>query len=80
MDKNELVPLPWITPEPAIRVNALLDASWTCFNTVNTVKKLLGDVGTHLVVILGSMTSQLQPLDVCINKPFNDRLKRVYED
>lgn len=47
---------------------------------VNTAKRLLGDVGTHLVVILGGMTAQLQLLVVCINKPFKDRLKQVYVD
>lgn len=33
-----------------------------------------------LVIIPGGMTSQLQPLDVSINKPFKDYVKREYEN
>lgn len=47
---------------------------------VNVTKELLEDVGTHFVLIPGAMTSQLQPLDVCINKLFEDWRKRVYAD
>lgn len=33
---------------------------------------------TDLVVIPGGMTSQQQPLDVCINKPVEDRIQALY--
>lgn len=35
-----------------------------------TTKKCFKEVKTHLAVIPGGLTSQLQPLDVSINKPF----------
>jgi hypothetical protein len=35
---------------------------------------------TDLVVILGGMTSQLQVLDVVVNKPFKDHLKQLYSE
>lgn len=43
------------------------------------VKEALAKANTDLVVIPGGMTSQLQPLDVCINKPFKDLVRREYE-
>jgi hypothetical protein len=33
----------------------------------------------NLVVILGGITSQLQPLDVSVNKPFKDHLRKEYK-
>uniref|UniRef100_A0A1E1X1Z9 HTH CENPB-type domain-containing protein n=1 Tax=Amblyomma aureolatum TaxID=187763 RepID=A0A1E1X1Z9_9ACAR len=44
------------------------------------VKEKLQRDRTHLVVIPGGMTSILQPLDVCLNKPFKDRLRQLYWD
>jgi hypothetical protein len=35
-------------------------------------------LNTHLVIIPGSITSQLQVLDVVVNKPFKDRVRRLY--
>lgn len=35
---------------------------------------------TQQVVIPGGLTSILQPLDVCINKPFKDHLRRFYNE
>jgi hypothetical protein len=40
------------------------------------VKKL----NTNLVIIPGDMTSQLQVLDVVVNMPFKDHLKRQYSN
>jgi hypothetical protein len=40
------------------------------------VKKL----NTNLVIIPRGMTSQLQVLDVVVNKPFKDHLKRQYSN
>lgn len=44
------------------------------------VKKVLEDGHTDLVVIPGGMTSQLQVLDVVVNKPFKDCLRRQYTE
>lgn len=46
----------------------------------NAMKKTLKKAKTDLAVILGDMTSQLQPLDVAINKAFKDRLNKHYTD
>ncbi|EEC16950.1 POGO family transposase, putative [Ixodes scapularis] len=44
----------------------------------DSVRRLLRGSRIELVVIPGGMTSQLQPLDVCINKPFKDHIRRLY--
>jgi hypothetical protein len=43
---------------------------------VKTVASSL--LNTDLVMVPGSMTSQLQVLDAVVNKPFKDRLHRLY--
>lgn len=40
------------------------------------VKEALQKANTNLVVIPGGIMSQLQPLDVAINKPFKERVAR----
>ena len=44
------------------------------------LKKAARDVKTDMAVIPGGLTSVLQPLDVCINKPFKDRLRKLWND
>lgn len=44
------------------------------------VKSTIQDMNTDLVVIPGGMTSKLQVLDVCINKPFKDNLRLLYSE
>ncbi|KAM7303791.1 putative POGO family transposase [Ixodes scapularis] len=44
------------------------------------VKNAIREAKSDLFVILGGTTSQLQPLHVCINKPFKDRVRREYEE
>jgi hypothetical protein len=39
-----------------------------------------GSINTDLVVIPGGVTSQLQVLDVVVNKPFKDHLKQLYSE
>lgn len=43
-------------------------------HTTDAVKKM-HDCKTDLIIILGGMISQLQPLDIFVNKPVKDRLK-----
>lgn len=43
------------------------------------VKKEVEAMNTDLVIIPGGMTSQLQVLDVVVNKPFKDHMRKKYE-
>lgn len=44
------------------------------------VKNKLALQNTDLVVIPGGMTSKLQVLDVVVNKPFKDNIRKLYSD
>jgi hypothetical protein len=44
------------------------------------VKEEMRKANTDLVMIAGGMTSQLQVLDVAINKPFKDHLRQLHID
>ncbi|CAG8632807.1 2269_t:CDS:1, partial [Diversispora eburnea] len=44
------------------------------------VKKKAREENTDLCVIPGELTSTVQPLDVCINKPFKDRLRKKWDN
>lgn len=44
------------------------------------VKASLQKEKTDLVIIPGGMTSQLQVLDVAVNKPFKDKMRALYND
>jgi hypothetical protein len=44
------------------------------------VEEEMRNANTDLVVIPGGMTSQLQVLDVAVNKPFKDHLRQLYND
>ena len=42
------------------------------------VKKRCNEENTDIAIILGGLTSVLQPLDVCLNKPFKDQLREKW--
>ena len=44
---------------------------------VPSVQKRIAEANTDTCVIPGGLTSQLQPLDVCLNKPFKQRVHIV---
>ncbi|GFV28193.1 DDE-1 domain-containing protein [Trichonephila clavipes] len=48
------------------------------FHLTDNTKKLLTECNTDIAVIPGGLTSLVQPLDVCINKPFKQNLKRQW--
>jgi hypothetical protein len=47
-------------------------------HTTEEVKNILKSRNTDQVIISGGLTSMLQPLDVCINRPFKAALKEQY--
>ena len=62
-------------PGGLLRKRSLL--VWDSFRAhlVDPVKQALRQTNTDIAVIPGGLTSILQPLDVCLNKPFKDRLR-----
>ncbi|GFS75306.1 pogo transposable element with KRAB domain [Trichonephila clavipes] len=54
---------------------------WDMFRSYLTdnTKKLLTECNTDIAVIPGGLKSLVQPLDVCINKPFKQNLKRQWK-
>ena len=47
---------------------------------VEPVKKRLEDINTDVAIIPGGLTSQLQPLDVSINKPFKEKVRTLWSN
>ena len=50
--------------------------SHLCENVKATIKK----INTKIAVIPGGLTSTLQPLDACLNKPFKDSLCKCWNE
>ena len=44
------------------------------------MKEKCQSINTTIAVIPGGLTSVLQPLDVCLNKPFKDKLRSKWID
>ena len=53
---------------------------WDSFSAhlVDSAKRQLRENNTTTAVIPGGLTSVVQPLDVCLNKPFKDRLRQKW--
>ena len=62
-------------PGGLLRQRSLL--VWDAFRVhlADPVKRALRQTNTDVAVIPGGLTSVLQPLDVCLNKPFKDRVR-----
>ena len=75
----------WITelwlqhPSAALGKKSLL--VWDMFRThlIEEVKDRLKSVDTTMAVIPGGLTSLVQPLDVCLNKPFKDGMRSKWQ-
>ena len=67
-------------PGALLRKRSLL--VWDMFSAhlKETVKSAFQKERTDMAVIPGGLTSQLQPLDVCLNKPFKDRIRQMWSD
>ena len=55
---------------------------WDMFKAHRTTKisNMLNDMKTKTAVIPGGLTSVVQPLDVCLNKPFKDYVRADWND
>ena len=67
-------------PGALLRKRSLL--VWDMFRAhlLDDVKEAARKIRTDLSVIPGGLTSQLQPLDVAVNKPFKDRLRQKWNE
>ena len=65
-------------PDFTQRRRILILDSFRAHTTVNVIRKLDEDCATSAVIIPGGLTSVLQPLDVSVNKPFKDNLRRLW--
>jgi hypothetical protein len=61
---------------PNLRSMLILDSFHG--HTTEEMKKILKSRNTDQIIISGGLTSMLQPLDVCINRPFKAALKEQY--
>jgi len=48
------------------------------FHSAQTIKDKLALMEIDLIIIPGGTTSILQPLDVALNKPFKDQMRKIY--
>lgn len=67
-------------PGALLKRSALLVMDSFRGHTTDEVKQLFQENNTEQIIIPGGLTSILQPLDVCLNKPFKDNLRSLYAD
>ena len=65
-------------PGGLLRKRSLLVWDSFCAHLGRPVKRALHQTNTDIAVIPGGLTSNLQPLDGCLNKPFKDRLREKW--
>ena len=66
-------------PHSALSMGKILVADVHAAQQTNAVKTVLHNYKTELVNVPPGCTSRIQPLDVCINKPFKYAVKRQHE-
>jgi hypothetical protein len=76
---NDLIRRVW-KKRPHASTRSLLSLNSFRGHLTQNTKTVLQTCNTDLVVIPGGMTSILQALDVVVNKPFKDYLRKQYED
>ena len=64
-------------PGGILKKPALLELDQFRAHITETTKKRFKEEKTHLAIIPGGLTSQLQPSDVSINKPFKVFMRRL---
>ena len=55
---------------------------WDMFSAhlKDSIKSAVVGKNSEMCIIPGGLTSLLQPLDVCLNKPFKDRVRQMWSD
>ena len=70
--KREALGLP--TSQPALAIFGVFKGQQT-----DRFKQLLHANNIHMVVVLPNCTDKLQPIDLSINKPLKDAMKRKFQ-
>ena len=47
---------------------------------IESIRKKLGEANTDVAIIPGGLTSQLQPLNVSLNKPFKEAVRILWTE
>ena len=70
---------PWLKHVPAGIVPYLLLDSYKC-HLMSSIVHAIQDLGIEVEHILGGCTGLVQPLDVGVNKPLKNRIRRKWEE
>ncbi|KAE8740145.1 hypothetical protein FOCC_FOCC014343 [Frankliniella occidentalis] len=83
---NEDITVDWLKtvwekrPGALLNLNNMLVMDSFRGHLTEQVKDKFKRMQTDMVIIPGGMTSLLQPLDICINKPFKNKIEEYYCD